>query len=164
KPLLILITLLSILNASAQNKKLNIEVVNEGTPTSLRGLSVVNDNIVWVSGSKGMVGKSVNGGKNWKWITVKGFEKTEFRDIEAFDANTAVIMGVGSPAYILNTSDGGDSWKIVLEDKRADMFLDAMDFANGRMGMVIGDPINGHPYIAVTENSGNTWRELKPEE
>ena len=164
KTLALLIGLFSLISAGAQKSRFDIEVVNSGTATSLRGLSVVNDNIVWVSGSKGMVGKSVNGGKNWKWVTVKGFEKSEFRDIEAFDANTAVIMAVGSPAYILKTTDGGDSWKIVLEDKRAEMFLDAMDFANGRMGMVIGDPINGHPYIAVTENSGNTWRELKPEE
>lgn len=146
----------------AQETPFSIEILTSGTSTSLRGLSVVNDNVVWVSGSKGMVGRSLNAGKNWNWMTVKGFEKTEFRDIEAFDANNAVIMGVGSPSYILKTNDGGESWKIVFEDKRPEMFLDAMDFANFQKGMVIGDPVNGHPYIAVTDNSGNTWRELSP--
>ena len=67
----------------------SVEILTSGTKTSLRGLSVVNDNILWVSGSGGIVGKSSNGGKTWKWITVPGFEKTEFRDIEAFDANVA---------------------------------------------------------------------------
>ena len=148
----------------AQDSPFTLEVLTSGTPSSLRGLSVVNDNVLWVSGSRGTVGRSLNGGKNWNWITVTGFEKTEFRDIEAFDANNAVIMGVGSPAYILKTNDGGETWKIVFEDRRPDMFLDAMDFASFQKGMVIGDPVNGHPYIAITDNSGNTWRELLPAE
>src|SRR5258705_93556 len=105
-----------------------VEVLTSGTKTSIRGLSVVNDNVVWVSGSSGMVGKSSNGGKNWKWMTVKGFEKTEFRDIEAFDAQTAIIMGIAEPAYILKTMDGGETWKVVFENKAKGMFLDAMDF------------------------------------
>lgn len=146
----------------AQKITFSVEMLTSGTPTSLRGLSVVNDNVLWVSGSKGKVGRSLNAGKNWNWITVKGFENVEFRDIEAFDANNAVIMAAGSPAYILKTNDGGESWKIVFEDRRPEMFLDAMDFANFQKGMVIGDPINGHAFVAVTDNSGNTWTELSP--
>ena len=81
-----------------------VEVLTSGTKTSLRGLSVVNDNVVWVSGSAGTVGKTTNGGKNWKWYNVKGFEKREFRDIEAFDATTALIIAVDEPGYILKTA------------------------------------------------------------
>src|SRR6476660_6387156 len=90
-----------------------VQVLTSGTNTSLRGLSVVNDNVIWVSGSHGTVGKSLNSGKKWNWMTVKGFETKEFRDIEAFDANTAIIMAVDSPAYILKTTDGGVTWKVV---------------------------------------------------
>src|SRR5262245_21835656 len=104
-----------------------IEILTKGTKTSLRGLSVVNDNVVWVSGSSGMVGKTLDGGKNWTWMTVTGFEKTEFRDIEAFDAVSAVIMGIAEPAYILKTNDGGKTWKVVYENKGKGMFLDAME-------------------------------------
>lgn len=138
----------------------SVEILTSGTKTSLRGLSVVNDNILWVSGSGGIVGKSSNGGKTWKWITVPGFEKTEFRDIEAFDANVAIVMGIGEPAYLLKTNDGGDTWKIVYENKEKGMFLDAMDFSSPRDGIVIGDPINGKAFIAFTHDSGNTWEEL----
>lgn len=138
----------------------SVEILTSGTKTSLRGLSVVNDNILWVSGSGGIVGKSSNGGKTWKWITVPGFEKTEFRDIEAFDANVAIVMGIGEPAYLLKTNDGGDTWKIVYENKEKGMFLDAMDFSSPRNGIVIGDPINGKAFIAFTHDSGNTWEEL----
>src|SRR6201747_2216138 len=58
---------------------------------SFRGLSVVNDSTLWVSGSKGTVGKSLNGGKIFEWMKPKGFENRDFRDIEAFDSKTAII-------------------------------------------------------------------------
>lgn len=140
-----------------------IEILTFGTNSSLRGLSVVNNNVIWVSGSNGIVGKSTNGGKNWRWFVVKGFEKTEFRDIEAFDTNVAIIMAVGEPAYILKTIDGGESWKVVYENKTVGMFLDAMDFANSRMGIVIGDPIENKIFIAYTYDSGNSWQEMDKE-
>ena len=76
-----------------------------------------------------MVGKSSNAGKNWKWMTVKGFEKSEFRDIEAFDANIAIIMSVAEPAYILKTTDGGESWKVVYENKTKGMFFGCHGFS-----------------------------------
>ena len=151
--------LLSVQFLTAQ--KPSVEVLTTGTNTSLRGLSVVNDNVVWVSGSAGTVAKSSNGGKNWKWMTVKGFEKTEFRDIEAFDASTAIIMGIGEPAYILKTTDGGDTWKVVYENKTKGMFLDAMDFFNNQQGMVVGDPINNKVFLAATSDGGDTWKELE---
>src|SRR5579863_6261915 len=90
---------------SVQIHAQQVNVVDAGSATSLRGLSVVNEKVIWVSGSNGMVGKSIDGGKTWKWIQVKSFEKTDFRDIEAFDQNIAMIMGVDAPAYILRTID-----------------------------------------------------------
>lgn len=137
-----------------------VQVLTSGTNTSLRGLSVVSDQVVWVSGSKGTVGRSTDGGKNWKWLKVKGFEKTDFRDIEAFDATTAIIMGVGEPAYILRTIDGGDTWKVVYENRTKGMFLDALEFWNEDAGMVLGDPINGRFFVARTFDGGNTWKDV----
>ena len=140
-----------------------IEILTDSIHASLRGLSVVDNNIIWVSGSNGTVGKSLDGGKTWKWITVPGFEKNDFRDIEAFDKNTAVIMGISEPAYILRTTDGGYTWKVVFEDKTKGMFLDAMEFWNIQSGIVIGDPINGRFFIGRTFDGGKTWRGI-PEE
>lgn len=126
--------------------------------SSLRGLSVVDNDVVWVSGSNGTVGKTTDGGKTWLWISVKGFEKTDFRDIEAFDNKTAIIMGIAEPAYILRTSDGGETWNTVFEDTAKGMFLDAMEFWNEQSGIVIGDPVEGHFFIARTFDGGKTWR------
>ena len=155
----LLIAFFTCLLLAAQTPQ--VEVLTSGTKTSIRGLSVVNDNVIWVSGSSGIVGKSSNGGKNWKWMTVKGFEKTEFRDIEAFDANTAIIMGIAEPAYILKTKDGGETWKVVFENKTKGMFLDAMDFLNNGQGMVVGDPIGNKIFLAETADAGETWKEWK---
>lgn len=161
RQLLILFLTCFLFSPALLSQKPSVVVLTEGNKTSLRGLSVVNDNVVWVSGSGGTVGRSSNGGKNWKWMTVKGFEKTEFRDIEAFDANTAIIMGIGEPAYILKTQDGGENWKVVYENKTKGMFLDAMDFYSSREGMVVGDPIGNEVFLAKTDDGGDTWRELE---
>lgn len=137
-----------------------VKVLTSGTKTSLRGLSVVSDKVVWVSGSGGTVGRSVDSGNTWKWIKVKDFEKTDFRDIEAFDDKTAIIMGIAAPAYILKTTDGGENWKVVYENRDTSMFMDAMEFWNEQSGIVIGDPINDKVFIARTFDGGNSWQSL----
>lgn len=139
-----------------------IQELNSGGKISLRGLSVVDNNIVWVSGSKGTVGKSIDGGKTWKWMKVRGYKKCDFRDIEAFDENTAIIMAVASPAYILKTTNGGKNWKKVYENKTKGMFLDAMDFSDEKNGIAVGDPINGNFFLAKTSNGGQNWEEMWP--
>mgnify|MGYP000885668649 CR=1 FL=1 len=156
KILFLLISIIMQLTAGAQQVKL----LTSGTKTSIRGLSVVNDKVIWVSGSSGMVGRSLDSGNTWKWITVKGFEKTEFRDIEAFDETSAIVMAIAEPAYMLRTNDGGENWKVVFEDKSKGMFLDAMEFWNDESGIVIGDPIKNHFFIARTFDGGYTWKNI----
>ena len=138
----------------------HIELLNEKEGISLRGLSVVDDHVIWVSGNKGTVGKSTDGGKTWWWTTVQGFAERDFRDIEAFDKNNAIILAITEPAYILKTSDGGVTWKQVYENKTKGMFLDAMDFWDDKHGSVIGDPINGKIFIANTSDGGLTWKDV----
>ncbi|MCX7743454.1 MAG: hypothetical protein N2167_02710 [Flavobacteriales bacterium] len=127
---------------------------------SFRGLHVLNDELVWICGNQSTVGKSTNGGITWQWM--KGFpiDTMDFRDIHAWDENNALVMKAGWPAEIWKTTDGGMSWKKVLEDNRKGMFLDAIDFLNPQLGAVLGDPIDGHYYISITTDGGNTWKEL----
>ena len=148
-----------MLIAFAANSQ-TIKILTGGSKTNLRGLSVVDNKTLWVSGSNGTVGRSLDAGATWKWMAVKGFEKTDFRDIEAFDKTTAIIMGIEEPAYILRTINGGDDWQVVFENKNKGMFLDAMEFWNEQAGIVIGDPIKNKFFIARTFDGGKTWQDI----
>ena len=135
-----------------------VKILSKGIKTSLRGLSVVTNNIVWASGSNGKVAKTTDGGNSFQWFTVKGYEQRDFRDVHGFDSLQAIIIAIDTPAIILKTKDGGRSWYKVFEDKRPGMFLDAMH-VEGKQGVVVGDPIDGKPFMASTNDYGETWQE-----
>jgi len=124
---------------------------------SFRGLCVVNDQVIWVSGSRGTLAKSIDGGKTFNFQQLKDYPKSDFRDIEAFDDKTAVILSSGTPAYILKTIDGGETWKEVYQNLDTAYFLDGMDFWNNQNGIIVGDPINGKFLLLHTHNGGDTW-------
>lgn len=156
--ILFLVCLIASMAQSIQGQRL-IELTS-GTNAHIRGLSGVDDRIVWASGTGGMVGRSTDGGENWNWMQIPGFEKVDFRDVEAFDEKTAVVMGIGSPGYILRTTDGGKNWSVVYKNEDPRIFLDALFFWNDRSGMVLGDPIDGRFFILRSFDAGRQWREI----
>ncbi|MDO3624735.1 YCF48-related protein [Mucilaginibacter sp. BT774] len=147
--------LLSVFTLSL--KAQHIEVLQQGNPTSIRGLSVVDDHVAWISGSKGTIAVTTNGGKTWDWQQVKGFEKSDFRDIEAFSSKEAIIMSSGTPALILKTTDGGQSWKVKYKNTDTAFFFDAMEFSDRLNGYVLGDPIDGKFVLMETRDGGERW-------
>lgn len=128
---------------------------------SIRGLSVVDDSVAWISGYPGQIAITRNGGKSWVWSQVKGFEKADFRDIEAFSDKTAVIMSSGTPALILKTTDGGATWDEKYRNTDTTYFLDAMDFDTPKHGLILGDPIKHKFLLLETNNGGETWNPFK---
>ncbi|MBS7564656.1 oxidoreductase [Mucilaginibacter sp. Bleaf8] len=136
----------------------SVNLIEHGKPCSIRGLSVVDEHITWVSGSKGHIAKSTDGGVTWQWQQVEGFEQADFRDIEAFSDKQAIIMSSGTPALILKTIDGGRSWKTVYRNDDQAYFLDAMAFsADGKTGYILGDPIDNKFLILETNDHGSSW-------
>ncbi|WP_343524163.1 oxidoreductase [Pedobacter sp.] len=134
--------------------------LTEGTKTSIRGLSVVSDQVIWVSGSNGSVGKSTDGGSTWKWTKPKDYEKLDFRDIEAFDNQNAIIVNAGSPAYILKTTDGGESWTTHYKNADTAIFLDGAGFWDKNRGIVFGDPIHNRLQLLKTVDAGKSWQDI----
>lgn len=160
---LILVLLINLINQSTSAQQLpSVQILQDSLKSSFRGLSVPSDNVVWVSGSNGTVGRSIDAGKSWNWMIVPGFEKRDFRDIEAFDSLTAIIMAVDNPADILKTTDGGKNWKVVFHKDHEGMFLDAMDFDDAK-GICIGDPLptkdsgRNSFFVIHTKNRGDDW-------
>jgi len=157
------LTLFTLSTLQSYSQKLpTVKIIQDSIKSSFRGLSAPSDSVIWASGSNGTVGRSIDAGNSWKWMIVPGFEKKDFRDIEAFDAQTAIIMAVDNPAYILKTKDGGANWKVVFEKEQEGMFLDAMDFKGGN-GVCIGDAIiedSTKPtkfFLLRTKDYGETW-------
>ncbi len=141
-------------------QKYTLTPLTTGTNTSLRGLSVVSDDIAWVSGSNGYVGKTTDGGSTWTWVQPTGYQQLDFRSIKAFNANKAIIANAGSPAHILLTEDGGQNWKQVYNNIDSAIFLDGVDFWNNDKGIIFGDPIKNKMQLLKTVDGGLTWQDI----
>lgn len=130
------------------------------TTASLRGLSAVNANLVWASGTNGTVLRTTDGGATWQVMQVPGAEKLDFRDIEAFDADTAYILSIGNGAAsrIYKTTDGGKTWALQFQNPSEQAFFDALAFWDKDHGLAMSDPVNGRFLILTTDDGGKSWR------
>lgn len=137
-----------------------ITLLNQERPSSYRGLSVVSDKTIWISGSNGTVGLSTDGGQNWQWVTPIGYEKLDFRDIEGFDENTALTISAGSPAVILKTTDGGRTWGKTYSDDDPDIFYNGFAFCENGVGIAFGDAIGGKLPLLKTTDFGDSWHDI----
>ena len=139
---------------------LSLTSLDSGVSASFRGLSVVNNSVVWVSGTGGTVLRTIDNGENWKNVSVPEMENTDFRDIHGFNKNIAIVMGIDSPARFFKTIDGGKSWDLVHFDDREEVFFDGMSFWNKRNGIAFSDPVNGRHLLIRTTDGGDTWEEI----
>lgn len=124
---------------------------------SFRGLSVVDSRVAWCSGTDGTVLRTVNAGRTWKDVSIEASPTADFRDIQAFDKDTAVAMSAGTPGLVFRTSDGGMSWEQVYKNSDPKIFFDAMAFTSDGHGFGFSDPIDGRLPIIETSDEGRTW-------
>ena len=153
--ILILALILFVVGANAQWQKHSID-----TNASLRGLSVVNENVIWASGTGGTFLRSIDGGKTWSVGKVPDAEKLDFRDVEAFDANTAYLLSIGDGenSRIYKTTDGGATWKLQFKNTNPKAFFDALAFWDKDNGMAMSDPVDGKYLLIETKDGGETWK------
>ena len=144
---------------------------NSHTTADLRGIHNVGDGVAWASGTNGTVLRTEDGGFLWQVCAVPpGAENLDFRGIQAFDENTAIVMssGKGDLSRLYKTTDGCQSWKQVFVNPYApDGFFDAILFLDPRRGILLGDPSPdgwNHPVekagyfrVRVTHDGGETW-------
>ena len=140
----------------------------QDTPTGATGrffgLSAVTAKTVWVSGVGGTVLRTVDAGGSWPQVRPPGTEALQFRDIEAFDRNHAVILSIPFPtatdSRIYVTSDGGAHWQLAFQNDEPTAFYDCMTFFDRRHGLALSDPVNGAFRILATDDGGHSWRVL----
>jgi photosystem II stability/assembly factor-like uncharacterized protein len=153
------IFLLFVAVADAQWRQQTVD-----TKASLRGLSVVSEKIIWASGTGGTFLKTTDGGKIWTVGKVPDAEKLDFRDVEAFDANTAYLLSIGNgeTSRIYKTTNGGRSWKLQFKNTNPKAFFDAFAFWDSTHGIAMSDPVNGK-YLLLKTDDGETWKVLDNE-
>jgi photosystem II stability/assembly factor-like uncharacterized protein len=144
--------------AEVRGGRYEVELIAVEPRASLRGLWTVGSQVAWAAGANGTWLRSADAGRTWRGGVAPGCERLDFRSIVGLDATTACMANAGSPAHILRTSDGGQSWTRTWFCDEPEIFLDAMSFWNARDGIVLGDPIDGHFVILLTHDGGQTWQ------
>jgi hypothetical protein len=141
------------------------------TTADLRGIDNVGGGVAWASGTNGTVLRTEDAGFVWQLCaTPPGAEKLDFRGIQAFDNNTAIVMssGKGDLSRLYKTSDGCQTWKLVFTNPDVDGFFDSVSFLRINVpnhqlalkfvkGVLLGDPVGGQFAIFQTFDGGDTW-------
>jgi photosystem II stability/assembly factor-like uncharacterized protein len=130
-----------------------------GTQSRLRGLIVVNDKVVWASGTAGTFVRTTDGGTTWKAGNVASAAELDFRDIHAVNDQKAYLLsiGAGEKSRIYQTTDGGTTWTLQFMNRDPQVFLDCLAFWNGEHGVALGDPVDGRFTILSTDDGGKHW-------
>ena len=141
------------------------ELTPTGSTARLRGLSAVSAEVAWASGSLGTVLRTVDGGETWQSVGPPGTSTLQFRDIEAFDAQRAVILsiGEGTDSRIYVTSDAGQHWTLAFQNTDPAAFYDCMTFFDKKHGLALSDPVGGFFRILATDDGGNSWHVVDAE-
>jgi photosystem II stability/assembly factor-like uncharacterized protein len=150
-----LIVLLSAIRLHAQ--QIELCYIDSLRPASFRSISVVDDRTVWVSGSKGSIVYTNDGGRHWKQIDTNLCRSCDFRQIVAIDAKHVVVASSGQPSRVFYTEDGGTRWECGFTSDDSAVFIDGMAFYDHRHGVFFGDPIDGKMLLAFTNDGGKHW-------
>lgn len=130
------------------------------TTASLRGIDNVGGGVAWASGTDGTVLRTEDGGYVWQLCAIPpGAGKLDFRGIQAFDANTAIVMssGKGDLSRLYKTTDGCQTWKLIFTNPDAGGFFDAVQITAPKTLYVLGDPVSGKFAMYFTDDDGANW-------
>ena len=154
--------LLMALDVLAQDAPPSFQFIPQSTSTtaSLRGLSVVSDQVAWASGSEGTVLRTTDGGTTWQLRPIPGTDSLDFRSLHAFSAGDAFVLSAGEPALLYHTTDGGTTWQLRYENRTPGIFFDALTFWNPTHGIAMSDPVDGRFVLIATHDGGQTWQPL----
>ena len=130
------------------------------TTASLRGIHSLGNGVAWASGTEGTILRTTDNGATWQRCTTPpDAEKLDFRGIQAFDQNTAIVMssGKGDLSRLYKTTDACKSWKLLFTNPDKDGFWDAIYMPSSEVGWLLGDPVAGRFRLWSTADGGKHW-------
>jgi photosystem II stability/assembly factor-like uncharacterized protein len=134
-----------------------------GSVAHFRGLDAASSRVVWAAGySPATVLRSLDGGRSWADVTPPVGSSLQFRDIETFGPDHAVVLasGNGQASRIYVTDDGGRRWNLAFTNHVYRSFFDCMAFFDSQRGLALSDPVGGKFRLVATDDGGHTWREV----
>lgn len=147
-----------------QDSLVRITDLKSPTNESLRGISVVDENVAWFGGANGTIIKTTDGGKSLYFTkTPSNGDTLDYRDIHGFNADTAILLNSGYAGKIYRTENGGTSWNKVFNFPVDQLFFDAVEFVDDQFGLAYSDPINGMHFVLVSGIYGKRWITPPPE-
>jgi photosystem II stability/assembly factor-like uncharacterized protein len=151
---------LTSITASAQ-----WQLQTSNTTADLRGIHSIGNGVAWASGANGTVIRTLDGGVAWLSCSIPpNAEHLDFRGIQAFDANTAIVMssGKGDLSRLYKTTDGCHTWHLLFANPDPDGFWDAIVLNRfDKDGELLGDPVDGKFAFWETEDKANSWQRQK---
>ena len=140
------------------------------TSNALFNVDVVDQEVIWAAGgglvgdpvTDGSVVRTADGGQTWLDVTPPEGASQLFRDVEAVDAQRALVLAVGDgPASrIYRTVDGGEPWTVVFTNRDDHVLYSGMAFFGDRRGLVVGDSVAGSFPILRTVDGGESWESV----
>ncbi|HOI30181.1 MAG TPA: protein kinase [Melioribacteraceae bacterium] len=112
----------------------------------------IDDETGFITGNKGLILKTINGGINWYKVTTNTTDL--IFDIAFIDAKRG--FAVGWNGMILRTTNGGESWN-KSDFKSVDNYFKAIDFTKNGYGLIVG----GDGMILRSTNYGEIWEETR---
>lgn len=160
---LVLLSVLSPLIAG----EVEITPLESNVDASFRGLAVRGEQEAWVSGSGGVVLRTLDGGASWTKVATPASDGAEYRDIELLPDGSVLLMqaGEGAASRLLRSTDQGQTWEVVLKNRFEKGFFDGLAFdESGKVGVLYGDPIDGRLDVYRSSDGGLRWQRLpKPQ-
>jgi hypothetical protein len=133
------------------------QMQDSGATAGLRGIDSVDGTVAWASGTGGTVLKTTDGGQHWQKCAIPDAATDgatlDFRGVQAWDAQTAIVMasGPGDKSRLYKTTDGCDTWRLLLRNADPSGFYDAFTFWDQRHGFLLGDPVMRTPFWQESE-------------
>ncbi len=151
--------------STAQQLAPTISDQESGSDVLWIGISPVSDTVVWISGTGGAFGRTLDGGVTWTTAVVPGADSLQFRDVHGVDAETAYLLSIGSgeDSQIYKTVDGGQQWELQFTNQELEGFFDCMGFWDPLNGMAFSDSFDGLFYIITTQDGGASWERVPPD-